>query len=119
MDELATTSPQGGVGGASLDVKLGKDRALLRRAVSREWGVKPGDLARYKAGLDEALEIAMQERDSRQIDSCVRTMSVIVSQMQADEHLEAKLLSELRKPGTTVNVGVQFKVVKGDCWEGA
>ncbi len=107
-----------GAGGPSvtLDMTKGKDREYVRTAVASGWGVTAADLKTYKQGLDEAISLARTAKDSREINSCVKTMAVIVGQMQADEHLDAKVEAQA-KVGNTFNInGPAVIQVAGECW---
>lgn len=79
----------------------GKDREYVRRAIAGGWGVTAEDLATYKAGLDEALQLTRNAKDAREINSCVKTMAVIVGQIQADEHAAIKAETEKAAGGVT------------------
>ena len=74
-----------------LDMDSGSDRAAVRRAISAGWHLTEEQLGRYSRALDVALAHALKRGDPRAITSCVRTMAAIVAQVQADEHLRAKL----------------------------
>jgi len=75
----------------SLDMNTRSDRATVRRAISAGWHLTEEQVSRYSRALDVALGHAIKKGDSRAITSCVRTMATIVGQVQADEHLDARL----------------------------
>ncbi len=67
--------------------------------------------------VDDAEQVEDPARRGALKDSVMRTAVMAERIHQADEHLIENLNAP--KGGTTVNVGVQVKVVKGDCWEQA
>lgn len=73
-----------------LDMTDGRDRRDLRAAVSRGWGIESSRQRRYIEALDRALDAALADGNSRDINSCVKTLVAIVGQVQADEHLDRK-----------------------------
>ena len=73
-----------------LDMTRAEDRATLRRAIAKNWPVSREKLLKYSDALDQALEIALERGSSRDTNQVVRTMVAIVSQIQADEHLDEK-----------------------------
>jgi len=74
-----------------LDMHDGRDRRTLKRGIAAGWKITGPQLHRYTQALDAALDIARNAGDQRAIVSCVKTMATIVGQVQADEHLDARL----------------------------
>jgi ferritin-like metal-binding protein YciE len=75
----------------ALNMNIRSDRATVRRAISAGWHLTEEQVGRYSRALDVALGHAIKKGDPRAITSCVRTMATIVGQVQADEHLDARL----------------------------
>lgn len=70
----------------SLDMEVGKDRALLRRAISQGWGLTHEDLDFYAKVLKVAAKRASESGNIREMNACVKTAAYIASMVQADEH---------------------------------
>lgn len=97
-----------GAGGPTveLDMARGKDREYIRRGIASGWPITASDLCRYKAGLDHALDLAQEAGDAREINACVKTLAVIVGQMQADEHLAERVRLDAKSGNVTNNIVV-------------
>lgn len=95
--------------GVELDMAKGKDREYVRRGIASGWPIEAADLKRYKEGLDEALELSRTLRNPREINSCVKTLAVIVGQIQADEQLAEKV--RLEQKAGTVTQTINFNII--------
>lgn len=84
----ADTPPEAVVG--SLDMTAPEDRAALRSSIAKRWPVTPQMQEDFLRALNVALRIAIEARNARDINNCVRTMGMLVGQNQADEHLVFK-----------------------------
>lgn len=80
-----------GTGGDAPDLYRRSEAALVARSVASDWGVTPANLRRYMIALDKALDLAVKRKNERHIASIVRVMATIVGQVQADQHMRAKL----------------------------
>ncbi len=76
-----------------------KDRGMVRRAFGdgserskrpRWGGITDEKKGQYIQALDYALKLAIEKQDQRAINGCVKTLSMLEGQNQADEHLEMK-----------------------------
>lgn len=93
----------------AMNMNTRSDRRTLRRAVSAGWQLTDEQVGRYARALDVALGHALKKGDQRAIVSCVRTMATIVGQVQADEHLEARLAA-----GQMTDQAVTIRIVRDD-----
>ncbi len=75
----------------TLDMEVGKDRALLRRAISQGWGLTHEDLDFYAKVLKVAAKRASESGNIREMNACVKTAAYIASMIQADEHHESTI----------------------------
>ena len=89
------------------------DLNMLRRAIREEWAVDP---AKRPAVVERLLKEAGGPSPALAIKASMVLVQMI-RQNQADRH-HIESLSVPKNP-VNVNVGVQVKVVKGDCWEEA
>jgi hypothetical protein len=106
----------------SLDMDAETDRALLRRSFNdsrgnfrpRWGGIDDETKGQFVRSLKAALSMAIQRKDPRAINSCVKTLATLEGQNQSDEHMAIK--HERLDAGQPTEL---VKVVKGDCWEQA
>lgn len=70
-----------------LDMTDGRDRQVLRSAVARGWPVTTEDMKFYYEKLRDAVTAS---EDARELTSCVKVFTTIVSQIQTQEHHEDK-----------------------------
>ena len=90
-----------------LDMHDGRDRKTLKRGIAAGWNINAEQLHGYTKALDAALDIARNAGDQRAIVSCVKTMATIVGQVQADEHLDARLAA-----GKLTDTEVTIRIVR-------
>jgi hypothetical protein len=95
----------------AFDMTNGNDLAQLRSGVNR-WGTTPDQRGRYVKALDAALELSIENGDFRTINNIVKTMVLIEGQVQADEHLLARLTAG----GLTMadDQTIEVRVIRGD-----
>jgi len=77
------------------------------RPIAAGWNINAEQLHGYTKALDAALDIARNAGDQRAIVSCVKTMATIVGQVQADEHLDARLAA-----GKLTDAEVTIRIVR-------
>ena len=84
--------PNGDIGTrvGQLDMANGQDRKRLRGAVNRRWKIADDRRDQFVEALGTAMEWALQKGDQRAVNGCVRTLAILESQNQADEHLMHK-----------------------------
>jgi hypothetical protein len=92
-----------------VDLTRGKDREYLRRAIANGWGITPDKMKLYAEALEEALDHAKAMKDPREIRGCVDTAVKMVSQIQADEHLDIKERNAMERAGQTINVNARVE----------
>lgn len=74
-----------------IDVASAADRRTLCRAVRLSWITLTEERkARYLQALDVALSMSLSAKDRREIVNCVRMLTVMEAQNQADRHLNHK-----------------------------
>lgn len=93
----------------TIDLARREDRQLLRQAVSAGWGLSPAQLQRAVKLLEDAEGIARVRSDERAMRGCVDLWLRIAGQVQADQHLEAKLAAGQGPTGE-----VTIRVVRED-----
>lgn len=75
----------------SLDLGNERDRGLLRQSIKRRWpGLDDDKKAKAITALDAALDAAQAAKDYDAVNGIVRTLAMIESQHQADDHLADK-----------------------------
>ena len=83
----------------ALDMESEADRGTLRAAVNsqkpgsrvKRWGgITDEKKQQYVQALDVALRLALEKRDQRGVNGCVKTLALLEGQNQADEHIEDK-----------------------------
>lgn len=74
----------------SLSMDKASDRKYLERAISSGWPINHDDMARFYGLLKWAAQKAQANDDIRELNSCIRTMTVIVGQVQSDQQLAEK-----------------------------
>lgn len=82
----------------NLDLSKRSDQALLRRSLEnpevshrQRWPGLDAELRGQAIKAQrQALRLALEKGNVRYIDSCVRTLAMLESQQQTDEHLEDK-----------------------------
>ena len=72
-------------GNSALDMRDGRDRAAVRGGIARGWGISSELMAEFARGLSLAMQSSIEEQDVRGINSCVRTLAMIVRQVQDEE----------------------------------
>lgn len=111
---MEADKPDGGSGGIAvrdrLDMDSGKGREYLRTCISAGLVMSEDDLRFYCGSLKAATKKALEESDSREVNSCVRTAVSIMSLIQSDQQFAAKLDTEAKGLAATVNV--QLNVIQ-------